>query len=59
MKEHTNKSNGRKPKCKETRKAVTFRITPTAAKFLKQWAENLGCSQSDLVNDWLDGKRNP
>lgn len=58
MKAQTTKPQGRTPKSGETRKAVTFRITPTAAQFLKQWAEKLGCSQSDLVNDWLDGMRN-
>lgn len=53
----TTKSPGRKPKGKETRKAVSFRIQPETAAFIKQWAADLGCSQSDLIEDWIEGMR--
>lgn len=55
MKGRTNKPKGRKPKGKETRKAVSFRLQPETAAFIKQWAADLGCSQSDLIEDWIAG----
>ena len=44
-----NKSTGRKPKGKETRKAVTFRLQPATIATIRKCATNLGISQSDLV----------
>lgn len=46
---------GRPPKDAETRKAVTLRITPTAAAILAKAAEAAGCSQSDILEDYLIG----
>jgi hypothetical protein len=56
---HTNNPNGRPTKGNEKRKAVSFRLQPETAAFIKQWAANLCCSQSDLVEDWIEGMRNP
>lgn len=56
---HTNNPNGRTTKGNEKRKAVSFRLQPETAAFIKQWAADLGCSQSDLIEDWIEGMRNP
>lgn len=59
MKNHTNNPNGRPTKGDEKRKCVTFRLQPSTAYFIKQWASDIGCSQSDLIEDWIEGMRNP
>ena len=59
MKGHTNNPNGRPTKGAEKRKAVSFRLQPATAAFIRQWASDLGCSQSDLIEDWIEGMRNP
>lgn len=48
----TTKSKGRPYKGVEPRKAVTFRITRTAAAAIAKAAEDIGCSQSDIVEDY-------
>ena len=45
------KSKGRKPKGKETRKAVTFRLQPATIATIRQCATDRGISQSDLIED--------
>lgn len=45
----TPKSTGRKPKGKETRKAVTFRLQPSTKDKIETAAILGGCSQSDIV----------
>lgn len=47
----TQKSPGRKPKGKETRKAVTFRLQPATIATIRQCATDRGISQSDLIED--------
>ena len=44
---------GRNPKGAETRKAVSFRLQPSTIEKLKGAAKDLGCSQSDLIEDWI------
>lgn len=53
MKGRTNNIAGRPTKGAERRKPVTFRIQPALAEKLKQAAKDYGCSQSDIVEDWL------
>lgn len=48
----TSSKKGRPLKGDEPRKAVTFRITPTAADAIARAADELGCSQSDIVEDY-------
>lgn len=48
----SNNPNGRPPKDGELRKAVSFRITPTASSAIKRAAELTGFSQSDLIEDY-------
>lgn len=55
MKGRTNNIAGRPTKGNEKRKAVCFRLQPETAAFIKQWAADLGCSQSDLIEDWIAG----
>ena len=43
------KSNGRKPKSGETRKAVTFRLPPATAEKIKKAAADFKVSQSDML----------
>lgn len=43
------KSNGRPPKGKETRKAVTFRLQPATISLIREAAVASGISQSDLI----------
>ena len=45
----TTKSTGRKPKGKETRKAVTFRLQPATISLIREAASASGISQSDLI----------
>lgn len=45
----TKKSNGRRPKGKETRKAVTFRLQPATISLIREAAVSNGISQSDLI----------
>jgi hypothetical protein len=45
------KSNGRPPKGKETRKAGTFRLQPATIDTIRQCATDRGISQSDLIED--------
>ena len=59
MKGRTNYIAGRHTKGNEKRKAVSFRLQPETAAFIKQRAADLGCSQSDLIEDWIEGMRNP
>ena len=49
MKGHSNKPKGRKPKGKETRKAVTFRMQPATISLIREAAISIGISQSDLI----------
>lgn len=48
----TQKSNGRPPKGKETRKAVTFRLQPATIALIRATASERGISQSDLIEEW-------
>ena len=50
----TIKTKGRSPKSGETRKAVTYRLTPKAIEQIKAWADLHGCSQSDEVIAMVD-----
>ena len=43
------KSQGRKPKSGETRKAMTFRLPPATAEKLKKAAADYKVSQSDML----------
>jgi predicted transcriptional regulator len=45
----TQKSQGRKPKGKETRKAVTFRLQPSTIERIKDLAAGMEISQSDVI----------
>jgi len=56
---HTNNPNGRPTKGNEKRKTVCFRLQPKTIDFIKELAANLGCSQSDLIEDRIEGMRNP
>jgi len=47
----TLKSQGRPPKGKENRKAVTFRLQPATIATIRQCATDRGISQSDLIED--------
>ena len=49
----TTKSPGRKPKCKETRKAVTFRLQPSVIDRIRTVAADTGCSMGDLIEDMV------
>lgn len=42
-------SKGRRPKGKETRKAVTFRLQPSTIENIKKMAAENGISQSDFI----------
>lgn len=52
---HTNNPNGRPLKGSQKRKAITLHLQPETIDFIKEWAANLGCSQSDLIEDWIAG----
>lgn len=42
-------TKGRKPKGKETRKAVTFRLQPSTISLIREAASASGISQSDII----------
>lgn len=46
---NNNQPKGRKPKGKETRKAVTFRLQPSTISIIREAAVSIGISQSDLI----------
>ena len=52
----TTKSTGRKPKGKETRKAVTFRLQPSTINTIKKLALCYDISQSDVIEGLVDEK---
>jgi hypothetical protein len=49
----TLKSQGRKPKGKETRKAVTFRLQPAIIDRIRTISADTGCSMADLIEDMV------
>ena len=53
----TTKSSGRKPKGKETRKAVTFRLQPATISLIREAAVAEGISQSDLIEGLIEEMR--
>lgn len=55
MKGQTNNPKGRPLKGEERRKAITIRITPTAADAIFKAAKSLGVSQSDIIEDYAIG----
>ena len=46
---NNNQPKGRKPKGKETRKAVTFRLQPSTISIIREAAVSIVISQSDLI----------
>lgn len=51
-----NKSHGRHPKGKETRKAVTFRLQPSTIERIKDLALGYDISQSDVIEGLVEEK---
>lgn len=47
------KSKGRKPKGKETRKAVTFRLQPAIIDRIRTISADTGCSMADIIEDMV------
>lgn len=47
----TEQPKGRKPKGRETRKAVTFRLQPATIESVREAAANNGISMSDLIEE--------
>lgn len=48
------KSKGRRPKGKESRKAVTFRLQPSTIERIKDLASGMEMSQSDVIERLVD-----
>lgn len=51
-----NTTKGRKPKGKETRKAVTFRLQPSTIEIIKDLALGYDISQSDVIEGLVEEK---